>query len=275
MASKKKRSTGKQAAKAPKQPTVPSAATTPASGTSAREKRQKAKEHAKEVAAARQAAARKKARLTNGVIIGAAAVLVLGLVYWVWSESNPTVNKPAAMSADYGLVVGQDSAAQKVVIYEDFLCPGCGDLESAISDKVTSGTEGGAASVEYRPVNWLGTDYSNNAAQAFWAVLEQKGPEVARTFHDALFAAQPSEGGDLPGESWIADQAGEAGADRDAVLKALKDDTYEGLVKKATSNARAHGLRSTPTVYFNGERSTATTLGDQISQVVGVLGASK
>ena len=77
----------------------------------------------------------------------------------------------------------------------------------------------GDVSVEYRVLPFLAgiDDYSPRSANAFAVVLDASGPEVAKKFHDLLFANQPPEGGDgLPDEQLIT-YANQAGAGSPAV----------------------------------------------------------
>lgn len=242
-----------------------------------REKRHDEKERAKAAAAAARVQEQRRARLVNGSIIAVVVVLVLGLGYYIWSDANKPVNKPKGMSGSYGLVYGDADAAQEVVIYEDFLCGPCGQLEGAIGAQVDPAIATGVVNVEYRPINQLNTDYSKNAAQAFWAVLEVSGKDVAKKFHDALYADQPTESETAPDEEWLADKAEAAGSDRAKVLKALKDDTYEGLVEKSTEEGQsrmpkdARGGVATPTVLINGAPVTSTSLTEITNRVSELL----
>ena len=58
----------------------------------------------------------------------------------------------------------------------------------------------GKVAGEYRPFVLLSQvgDYSERTAAAFGVVLDQAGPDVAKEFHDLLFANQPSEAGPFP-----------------------------------------------------------------------------
>lgn len=281
MATKKsKRSTGKQRARKPVQPggAAPAegavARTAPAPAKTNREKRHDERERARQAAAQRKAEQKKRQQRTNAAIIAVAVALVAGLAFWIWSEANKPVVEPKAMTQEFGLLVGEKSAAQQVVIYEDFLCPSCGQLEGMVKPQVDAAVTSGAVSVEYRPFNQLNTDYSANTAQALWAVLEADGPEVARKFHDVLYENQPVELGEHPDEEWIVDRAVEAGATEAAVKKALKEDTYEGLVEGATSAAQRKRFSGTPAVFINGSPASGTTLQDIASQVNSVLSAA-
>ena len=107
---------------------------------------------------------------------------------------------PAGASGDYGMVVGDADAPKSIVIYEDFLCPFCGQLEQTVGDQLDAAVEAGEVNVEYRPLPFLEriSDYSPEAANAFAVVLDESGPEVAKAFHDLLFDNQPSESGPVP-----------------------------------------------------------------------------
>ena len=83
-----------------------------------------------------------------------------------------------------------------MTIYEDFMCPVCGDLEAATRAWLPRYAAQGKVRVIYRPVAFLnrmsnGTEYSTRAANAYAVVLDEAGPEAAATFHDLLFDHQP------------------------------------------------------------------------------------
>jgi protein-disulfide isomerase len=187
----------------------------------------------------------------------AAIVLIIGGGFFINSMRDTTDEVAAAAPAagsDLGLTIGPDSAPHKVVIYEDFLCPFCGELEKASHEELASLAEAGKVQVEYRPVSILsGIDaYSEEAAEAFATVLEQSGPDVAKTFHDLLYANQPSEEGPFPSADDIGDLAKEAGADQ-AAVDAFKAGDGEQWVQKANKAADDIDLQGTPTVLLDGK----------------------
>jgi protein-disulfide isomerase len=166
-------------------------------------------------------------------------------------------------------VVGQDDAETEVVIYEDFLCPFCGQLESALGDQLDTAIEQGDVRVEYRALNFLSQlgDYSLRTANAFAAVSETAGPEAAKEFHDLVFAEQPPESGPFPDDGFLVDKAVEAGADENDVRPLIEDLGFEGWVEDGTEAASRDGIRSTPTVLINGEQAAGQSP-DQIAQEV-------
>lgn len=185
-------------------------------------------------------------------------VLVVAIGFLVQSQRDTAgdqVDAPSAATATYGLVLGEDDAPAKVVIYEDFLCPICAQFEAQSRDRLEEYVADGSAQVEYRPFNLLQQygDYSQRAANAFAVVLDTAGPEVAKRFHDALFENQPAETGPLPGDDWLIDLAVESGADRDAVADPIRNLAFEDWVANATDQASRDFVQGTPTVRLDGE----------------------
>ncbi len=204
-----------------------------------------------------KAAERRRNRMIGGVV--GALVLVVVVVLVLVSRSND-VEASAAGQSDYGVTIGPDDAPHQVVVYEDFLCPGCGQLEAATQEELTALAEDGKVQVDYRPfvlLDRLGT-YSARATSAFGVVLDTSGPEVAKKFHDLLYADQPAEDADpLPDAQWLIDKAVEAGADADAVTPGIEAGEND-FARGATKEAEAAGVSRTPTVILDGEVFTGT-----------------
>ncbi len=164
------------------------------------------------------------------------------------------MDAPAAGS-EFGLTIGPEDAPNDVIIYEDFLCPFCGQFEQASSEELTQLAADGKVRVEYRPFNLLSSigDYSARSAGAFSIVLEESGAEVAKEFHDLLFENQPPESGPFPTDDELIDLAVEAGADEDAVRDRIESQDGAAWVDGATQAADDAGVRGTPTILLNGE----------------------
>lgn len=197
---------------------------------------------------------RRRNTMVGGVVLG---VVVIVLAGWLLSrslDSTTDVDAPAAGS-EFGLTVGPDDAADKVVVYEDFLCPYCQHFEEASRDGLRQLATDGKVQVEYRPINFLSpiSDYSERSADAFAVVLDTAGADVALKFHDALFENQPSEKGPFPDDDEIVDLAVEAGADEAEVKAGLENGDGKDWVEQATASAKDAGVRGTPTVLLNGE----------------------
>jgi protein-disulfide isomerase len=198
---------------------------------------------------------RRRRNLMVGGVVGVILVIILGGYFISRSLDTTTdVNAPAAGS-EFGLTIGPDDAPNKVVIYEDFLCPYCGDLEAASRDDFTQLAADGKVQVEYRPFNWLSSlgDYSARSAGAFSIVLDKSGADVAKKFHDLLYENQPEEKGPFPSDDDLADLAVEAGAKDSDVREAIANNDGADWVERATKSAVDTGLQGTPTVLLNGE----------------------
>ena len=112
--------------------------------------------------------------------------------------------------------------------------------------------------VEYRPIVFLSGigPYSERATLIWWLVREKYGDDVAKTFHDLLFANQPSEQGPFPSRDDLIALAVQAGANADELKTAVENDEGVAEVADATDVATGLGVKSTPTVTLDGEPFT-------------------
>ena len=91
--------------------------------------------------------------ITTGILVLLAVVIATGV--WVTSGSSTTpdpaaARTPAAHVGDHSLVVGAAAAPVKVVVYEDFLCPFCRQLETSTRDFLHQDAAKGRVQVEPR-----------------------------------------------------------------------------------------------------------------------------
>ncbi len=218
-------------------------------------KKNKAAERAERAAALlREQRARERRRnlITGGVV----ALVLAGLVVvGILISRGSDVEASAAGGSDYGVTIGDPDADHQLVIYEDFLCPGCGQLEAQSNEELQQLADDGNVYVDYRPFNLLDRlgDYSARAASAFGVVLDESGPEVAKEFHDLLFADQPEEGDEpYPDADWLVEKAVEAGAVEADVRPGIEEGETD-FSKEATDEAEAAGVTGTPTVILDGD----------------------
>jgi protein-disulfide isomerase len=230
-------------------------------------KRNRAAERAeraeKAAALLREQRARERRRnlVTGGVVAAVlAALVVVGILISSGGDDDVDTSLPVteAGGSDYGLTVGDADAPNEIVIYEDFLCPFCGELEAQANERLSALADEGKVYIDYRPFNLLSSlgDYSARSASAFAVVLEESGPEVAKAYHDLLFAEQPEEGDEpYPDADWLVEKAVEAGAEEAAVRPGIEAGASD-WVEQATDEAEESGVRGTPTVLLNGEKFT-------------------
>jgi protein-disulfide isomerase len=206
----------------------------------------------------KQAKAQERRRnlMVGGVVV--VVLLIIGGVFFAINQNNgvDTDNQTTAVGkSEYGVTIGPDTAPRKVVIYEDFLCPFCGELERSTGEQITKLADEGKVQVDYRPFTLLSNigTYSARAVSAFGVVKEASGDVVAKKFHDLLYANQPEESAesfpDADALIALAVQAGATEADVADGIKAGENDFAEG----ATKQAEDAGVRGTPTVLVDGE----------------------
>ena len=234
-------------------------------------KRNKAAERAARLAALKAEQERKERQrrlLTIGGVVGALLVIVVVAVWLQMrgSDIDETAAAPAGATPDYGLKLGGADADHEVVIYEDFLCPACKAFEDASADTLDAAVTDGRATVEYRPLDFLSRfgDYSQRTANAFAVVLDAAGPDVAKEFHDILYAEQPAEDGDHPDDAWLTDKAVEAGATESEVADGIESLEFEAWVENGVKAATSAGIQGTPTVIVDGEAIDASALAEAL-----------
>ncbi|MBL0747138.1 DsbA family protein [Nocardioides baculatus] len=245
-----------------------------AANAAKRDARRARTERARAQAEERRKAAKRKEQLTRYGLVAGVLVLIVGGYFLITNlGSDKPDTAPTGASGNYGLVVGDANAPKSVVVYEDFLCPFCGQLEATVRDQLDAAVEAGEVKVEYRPLNFLARlgDYSAESTNAFAVVLDTSGPEVAKEFHDLLFDNQPAEEGPFPSTDDLVDLAVEAGATEADVRPGIEDMQFEGWIDAADDAASKAGINSTPSVLVDGEKieGEGLTIADIAQQMVG------
>ncbi len=215
----------------------------------------------------------RKLAIVAVILIVLGGLVAAGFVLTGGSSSTPAAGAtPKAVASGQGLVVGDDpNASVKVVVYEDFLCPYCRELEASTRSFLRKGAAQGKVLVEYRPFRLLQDPYSEQALTAWGHVLQDGTPEQALALHDLLYENQPYEAAtDKPGLDKLKEWAEEAGVKDSTVLSALgkADPTF---VEAANAAATAADVQGTPTVVVNGktlEGTSISQLADQLEQLV-------
>ncbi|MGV0813962.1 DsbA family protein [Mycolicibacterium boenickei] len=217
------------------------------------------------------------------VQIGLTAVVVLfavGLVLYIVMNGNkrPASGEARAVHVAAPNVITKDGTAEPKVtlsLYEDFLCPACGQFEQQFGPTISKLIDSGAVAADYHMVAILdkvGNGYSSRAGGAAYCIADES-VDAFRRFHSALFTPgiQPEEGGGVyPDNARIielARQAGAAGEVPDCVTKGRYVEMVQGM-------AAATGINSTPSIQINGEDyqwSTPDALIAKVKEIVGDL----
>jgi protein-disulfide isomerase len=213
--------------------------------------------------------------------IGLTAVVVVFAVALVLYIVMSADEKPASGEAksirvtSSNLITKEGSTEPKAVLslYEDFLCPACGNFERAFGPTISKLIDTGAVAADYHMVSILdaqGDGYSSRAGAAAYCVADES-IDAFRRFHTALYTKelQPQEGGGVYPDNArlieLARQAGAAGSVPDCINKGTYVELVQGM-------AAATNIRSTPTVRINGEDyeySTPDALVAKIKEIVG------
>jgi protein-disulfide isomerase len=214
----------------------------------------------------------------RGVFVALAVIALLVAavaagVLWQRSRSGPGPAQATPVAAGYPValtdgvvVVGNDSARVTVEVYEDFLCPACGQFEKRDGAAVEQALNAGTARFRYHIVNILDDrsnppGYSTDAANA--ALCAADAGQFPG-YHASLYGKQPQEGG----RGYTDDQLvqlgrdlGISGAGFDSCVRTgAHDADVRAQEQAATSSAALQrsypdGRRgfATPTVVVNGK----------------------
>ncbi len=217
--------------------------------------------------AARAAAIRREAEAeglrrrnlaTTGIgLVVLALVVAIGASVQANRDATGVVSRNPRNTVDtYALGVGPGDAQVVVDVYEDFMCPFCGQFEAA-SRPLVAAYDGKSVQFRYHVISFLdrasSTQYSSRAANALAVVLDTAGPEVAKDFHDSLFEDQPQENSPGLSNQELIDKAVAAGATESEVSGPIRGRAFRQWVTNATDAASKAGVSSTPTVKVNGE----------------------
>jgi protein-disulfide isomerase len=212
----------------------------------------------------------RRVALIAGIVVLLGAIVAGGAWYGSGGKKAPSTasDAPPVAAGAATLEMGKSSAPVKVVIYEDFLCPFCRELENSTRTFLHENAAKGKVYVEYQPINLLSEyAYSAKAMNAWAAVLKHASPEAALKLHDLLYDHQPYEqSSDQVTDAQIAAWVKQAGGDNAAVRAAMKtkDAEFFAIAQEAMSGAN---IQSTPTVFVNGKQLTTTAVADMVTQI--------
>jgi protein-disulfide isomerase len=221
-----------------------------------------------------QLAKERRRRVTLWTSLGVVALLVIvGLIGWAVAagqESDKTANLTTpSVAVDEGTAFAIGTGPVKIDIYEDFICPACGQFEAGAAATIDQLVAENKVTVQYHPIAILdrasSTEYSTRSAAA--AAAAAQGGKFAE-YHKALFANQPEEGSAGLDDAELIELGKSVGLTDAAFADAINDGTYRAWATKVTDTAAARGVNSTPTVLVAGkalENRTAQGLTDAVA----------
>ena len=200
----------------------------------------------------------KAADRRRGLLIGTgltALVVIFAVALALYIVFSNHGNDKAIRVTSSKLITKPGTNEPKAVLslYEDFLCPVCGQFEKLDGSTVNNLIDTGAAAADYHMVAILDSaqtqHYSSRAAAAAYCVVDQS-TDAFRRFHAALYAQQPSEAGSsFPDNAALIETARQAGAGGD-VADCINSGKYLDVVKGI---AKAAKITATPTIRINGQ----------------------
>ncbi|PKQ33023.1 MAG: disulfide bond formation protein DsbA [Actinobacteria bacterium HGW-Actinobacteria-2] len=198
-------------------------------------------------------------RIISFAALGVLGLAVIGGIVWaVMSMGALTANKPTAagsVNATYTVVAGDPKAPVVVDIYQDYMCPYCGEFDRVNAADLEALATAGQAQIRLHPMNFLdgasqGTKYSTRAANALVTVAKAE-PDKMLAFNTALYTDQPAENTTGLSDAQIAERAKAVGVS-DATIATFTQLSNADFVNNTTKAAFADGIESTPTILING-----------------------
>ena len=234
-----------------------------------------AAERAAAIRKEQEARERRRRTLAVTVVVLVSLAALLGIGYVVQSSRDTTgqvATPPTGVVERYAVPSGESTAPVRISIYEDFMCPFCGQFEAESRETLEKYVDQGDVRVEYHVLSFLdrasnGTNYSTRAMNALGVVLDSAGPEAAKNFHDLLFENQPEEGSDGLSDEELVDFAVEAGATDSDVAGPIESLKFDQWVKNATDTASKVGVSTTPTVLVDGEQVDFETIDELLAEM--------
>lgn len=203
-----------------------------------------------------QAKERKVRNIVTFSILGVALLAIIGVIVAVVvsSQNVPQAEGGGATTGDYTIVAGNADAPVTVSIFQDYMCPYCGQFERSQRDDLEGMVEDGTAKIEFHLMNFLdgnGRTFSTRAANAVVEVAKAE-PEQVMALNAAIYDNQPDEGGMGLTDAEIATLARQAGVSND-VIATFAQLRHEDWVNRSNSAAYSLGVKSTPTVWIDGQ----------------------
>ncbi|MBY4128824.1 DsbA family protein [Rhodococcus fascians] len=185
------------------------------------------------------------------------------------SVKNPEVE--LSLPGDGVVQMARPGAPRVIDVFEDPMCPFCGDLEVKHGQELAQKIDDGVVSVKYHLVNFLDPqsasgDYSTRGVAASHCVATTENARVYSAFHSGLFDPefQPKEGADSDRtDAELADLARSSGASElavECIVSGVQRDTAVADANTGRDALAASGARGTPGVLVDGQ--VVDALGD-------------
>ncbi len=186
------------------------------------------------------------ALLAGSAVVLLLALLLVGVVVWKQFQATPAAVPPPAVAANMtpeGFPIkGSPTAPVTVIEYADFQCPNCRRFFEESLPAFEPYIQAGLVRLVYADFPIRGEE-SLLAAQAGRCALEQN---AFWQYHDLLFERQAGVNSGTFSRENLKAYAAELGLDVKAFSRCLDSGKYEKAVLQALEQAKALGLKGTP-----------------------------
>ena len=201
-----------------------------------------------------------------GVVV--ASVFIGVFVNQAQRAGGGTVVPPSANGDQTGIIVNSPMAASaqhKVVVYFDYQCPPCADLEKTYGPQLQTAANTGTIALEFHAMTGLETQLRNDSstrAAVGAACADTVGYYAA--YHDQILLNQPErQGTGYTGEqlrNTFPAAVGISGADLTAFQQCYDTRATQQFVQKVADAGVQAGITGTPTVLVDGQVVDPATL---------------
>jgi protein-disulfide isomerase len=195
--------------------------------------------------------------LPLSVLAIVAGLVVVGAIAWLRQDVPPSsLTEPLAPS-DYSLAVGRTlglaDAPVTLEVWSDYQCPFCGFFATTWERPVTDQYAAtGQLRIVYRDFAFIGPESLSAATAARCADAQGSFWQ----YHDYLFANQNGENKGWFSTARLAAIAQAVGLNLDTYNSCLADPSQRQAVQSETTQGRAQGVSSTPTLSIDGQLHT-------------------
>ncbi len=249
------------------------------------EKREAAREKARQLREEQKKKDRRTKLLLQGGIIVASLAIIAVVALVIVNSIRPAGPGPLNMASDgiqitEGFVATETPALQpgedpvpneraegelNITMYVDYLCPICGQFEATNGEYISSLLENGGTTVDIHPITILdrasqGTKYSTRSANAA-ACVANYSPNQFYDFHNLLFANQPAENTTGLSDDELVALTVEAGVNEaGSIASCITGQQFKAWVANSSAralngpipNSNIDKVTGTPTVLVNG-----------------------
>lgn len=143
--------------------------------------------------------------------------------------------------------IGSLDAPVVIADFSDFSCPHCGAYSPVIEQAITDYVRTGQLRLEFRPLAFVGGEYSRTAASGALCAADQG---AFWEFHAVLFNYQETHGATYFTSDHMVNLANDFGLDGDALRVCMDSNRPERTLLATTQLQTEMGINSTPSLIY-------------------------